>query len=213
MNEEVIEPETKPEFTLQDWQEVNKWESHWWGDCTNTFIEEVKQMQIIKYMSLKADVKDAKVGIDIQGKNICDLGGGVVSLLLKCINRGNYCVVVDPILEKAPIWVKERYKASDLFYSESMAELAEFDKKFDEVWLYNVLQHVQNPLEVLDTVKRLGNAVRIFEWLNTPPHDGHPHTITKEMIDESLGINLQVSEDMPEFMSGYRIAGHGYYKL
>lgn len=197
-----------------EWEKVNtEFESKWWGNCTNTFIEEVKHMQLIKYMGLGSDVKNSHVQIDVGGKNILDLGGGVVSLLLKTINRGSNCLVVDPILAKCPKWVLDRYVSADIFYTSQMAESVNVKKKFDEVWLYNVLQHVQDPISVLKTAKRLGKAIRIFEWLDTPPHEGHPNTITKDMIEKVLKIDLKVSENMPEFNSGYIRAGHGYYEL
>ena len=199
---------------LKDWQKVNDWESKWWDNCTNTFIEEVKQMQIAKYMGLTPDIVASHVQIDVEGKNILDLGGGVTSMLLKAINRGSDCIVVDPILAKCPKWVLDRYASADIFYTSQMAEAVDIKaKKFNEVWLYNVLQHVQDPIAVLKTAKRLGKSIRIFEWLDTPPHEGHPNTITKEMIDKVLGIDLKVSENMPEFTSGYIRAGHGYYQL
>ena len=29
--------------------------------------------------------------------------------------------------------------------------------------------------------------LRIFEWVNIPPHEGHPHELTKKSLDEWIG--------------------------
>ena len=57
-----------------NWEEANKWESTWWGDCTDTVNEEIKQRTYAKKIGLSEDFSD---------KTILDIGGGPVSLLLK----------------------------------------------------------------------------------------------------------------------------------
>lgn len=198
-------------ISKNNWEEINRWEAKWWGDCANTYVEELKQLSHLKFMGLVHTVEESKVVIDVEGKRIVDIGGGVISLLLKCKNKGHKCTVVDPLLKKAPKWVTDRYRSSNILPRTSKAENFKSSEPFDEIWLYNVLQHVQDPESVLKNIRKLAPVIRIFEWLNTPPHEGHPHTITKEMIDQSLGIDLEVVKDEPEFRSGFRIAGVGKY--
>ena len=56
---------------------------------------------------------------------------------------------------------------------------------YDEVWLYNVLQHVGDPAKVVaNAVGRLaqGGCLRLFEWINIPADDCHPHVLTPDGI-------------------------------
>lgn len=203
------------QLSKEEWEKVNDWESEWWSDCTNTFIEETKHLKVMKRIGLNASVRNAHLWYDLQGKSILDLGGGVVSILLKCENRGANCSVVDPILSKAPNWVIERYNTARIATIGVPAEEYAFEKVsgvFNEVWLYNVLQHTQDPAKILKGIKSLSPiTIRIHEWLNTLPHKGHPQTITKEMIDKYLDIDLKVANGDPS--EGYSFVGYGVYSI
>ena len=113
------------------------------------------------------------------GKSVVDIGGGPVSLLLKCTNvRGT---VVDPF--NYPAWVASRYLTAGIRVVTVKAE--EFDETgFDEVWIYNLLQHVDDPKKVVAKARRAGRALRVYDWLNIPRQGPHRHVLTKEMLDE-----------------------------
>ena len=199
-----------------EWKKVNQWEQEWWGDCTNTFIEETKHLKVMSRMGLQAGIQDAHIWHDLEGKKVIDIGGGVVSILLKCKNKGEGCMVVDPILSGAPDWIKQRYLAAGIQVNDMMGEhfkfVTGFKHDYDEVWMYNCLQHVADPIEILKNIKALAPiTLRIHEWLETPAQVGHPHTITKAMIDEHLGIDLKGSKADPS--EGFKIVGHGVYEI
>jgi len=192
---------------LQDWKEVNIWERDWWGEGVNTYMEETKQVVYAFAMGLKPFRKNSGVWIDIQGKNILDVGGGYVSLLLKTFNRGENLTVSDPILQYAPDWIKERYNFLGINITDKMGEELLEHTKYGEVWLYNVLQHTQDPVKILKHIKQIAPVIRICEWLDTPAQIGHPQTITKQMLDETLGIDIKVEE-----VCGKK-AGVGVYEI
>jgi hypothetical protein len=57
----------------------------------------------------------------------------------------------------------------------------------DEVWGYNVLQHVQSPTLVLTVAKAMADrVVRWFEWTNQPVSVVHPHVITEALFGEAF---------------------------
>ncbi|MCK4814734.1 hypothetical protein KA005_03105 [bacterium] len=152
----------------EKWFEALAWEKQWWDDCTNTYNEEKKQLHYASLMGLdqfKEIIPRTKQGFqfNLRGKSILDIGGGPISLLLKCVNFSK-AVVVDPC--NFPGWILERYKAHNIGFINNPAEEIELSG-FDEVWIYNVLQHVIDPEEVLMLAKKTGKVVRIFEWVNT----------------------------------------------
>ena len=55
---------------------------------------------------------------------------------------------------------------------------------FDEVWLYNVLQHVQNYKKVIEKCFECGRLIRVFEWVYTGIDGAHLNTFTPEQYDD-----------------------------
>ena len=154
-------------------------ERGFWGNCVNTYFEERKQWVYAEMMRLPMH----NCAIIADGKRILDIGGGPVSMLLKChgLKQG---VVVDPIAY--PDWVKQRYEAANIRYIQMNAEDIS-GSGFDEVWMYNVLQHCVDPERIIANAKRSAPVFRVFEWLDFPPHAGHPHMLTQEAMDRWIG--------------------------
>ncbi len=167
------------------WNQAQKWEKKWWGDCTNTFGEEIKQLLYVKRMGLKfTPDKSTPYRIEMQGKRVLDIGGGPTSLLLKCVDVDG--TVADPIVW--PGWVLERYRRAEIKYVQIKGEeLLKNVWIFDECWIYNCLQHVERPEIVLKKVMRIGKIVRIFEWIETGTNSGHPQNLTEAKLNYFLG--------------------------
>ena len=172
-------------------KEELKWEKQWWGNCQNTFHEDIKHYWYARYMGL-SQIWHYFEGMD--DKKILDIGGGPTSMLLKCSNlkEGK---VVDPI--KWPQWVIDRYKIHNIEYEAKGGEDVN-EEGFDEVWIYNCLQHVLDPELIIKNALKAAPVLRIFEWINT--HDegpGHPHILSKDFLDKAIGqegntVNLNV---------------------
>lgn len=128
-----------------------------WGDCTNTYEEETKQYVYGKLMGLqqrgpKFILKDTKV---------LDIGGGPVSLLLKCEGLSR-CRVVDTI--DFPDWTKDRYKSKGIDVTVGSIEDNPFSN-YDEAWLCNVLDCVEDMQQVVNIALQAAPTVRVFQWL------------------------------------------------
>jgi 2-polyprenyl-3-methyl-5-hydroxy-6-metoxy-1,4-benzoquinol methylase len=158
-----------------------EFEAQWWGNCCNTYGEESKQMVYANRMGLKFENDH----INVRGKKILDIGGGPVSLLLKTWDLGAG-KVVDP--SRYPEWTLERYKCKGINVDVANAESITDIEEWDEVWIYNVLQHVQDPKLIIENARRAGKLIRIFEWIDIAPHEGHPHELKQELLEEWLGL-------------------------
>lgn len=171
----------------ETWEKAQEWEASWHGTAVNSFNEELKQLEYAKLMGLKTSpTHKTPYNFDLGGKSILDIGGGAYSLLLKCENFSK-AVVVDPLMKKFPQWVRDRYEAHNLEHHDLPGEELLGKTIFDEVWFYNVLEHTYNPELICKNARKLGKAVRVFEWLDTPANIGHPQTLTEEKMDEWLG--------------------------
>lgn len=171
------------------WKKAQSWERHWHGNCINSYYEEQKQLVYAEKMGLvRSPTPKTPYNFDLKGASILDIGGGAYSLLLKCVNFENSCVI-DPLMEEYPEWVVDRYRSANIFHFEGCGEeLLNSDYGVhDEVWIYNVLEHTYDPKKIIENALDLGKIVRIFEWLDTPSTEGHPQTLRENELNEWLG--------------------------
>ena len=190
---------------MSEWEKAQKWESSWHGNCVNTLGEELKQILYAQKMGLTFFHNGkSPYNIDMEGKSVLDIGGGPTSILLRC--RNVWGTVLDPL--EIPSWVKLRYAIAGILFKQLKAEtLDECD--FNEAWLYNVLQHTENPRLIIERARRAAKMIRIFEWIDTPTNIGHIHTLTKENLDKWLQGNGKV-----EYINGeYTCTGKAYYGI
>jgi len=175
---------------LDETGSAQDWEKSWWGDCTLTFGEEAKQITYAHRMGLVNEPRLGKWPVyDLRGASVVDLGGGPVSMLLKCVNAPN-SVVVDPC--PYPDWVRQRYTHAGIGYTQMGAEDFRDAAYRDEAWCYNVLQHVVDPERVIDTARAQARTLRIFEWIETETNIGHPHTLHAHELNQWIGGTGQI---------------------
>lgn len=160
---------------MGEWEDAQEAELAWWGACTNTFDEE--DMQFVEAQCMGLQLDGCTVRVD--GGYIVDIGGGPTSLLLKA-QGWDRARVVDPA--KYPEWVYGRYTAAGIecvtWKGEKYVDLALGDAHLpDEVWMYNVLQHVEDPRKVVQGACNLAPVVRLFEWVEFPTNEAHIHTL------------------------------------
>lgn len=171
-------------------QEDYDFEKMYWGNCCNTFDEEQKHYVYGKLMGLTLN----HYSFDVNGKRILDIGGGPVSMLLKSVNlsKGK---VIDPI--QYPDWTVQRYMANNIDVEVARGEDIN-EQGWDEVWIYNCLQHADDPQKIIENAKRAAPVLRFFEWIDIPAHEGHPHELTEATLTQWIGrkgntINLAQS--------------------
>lgn len=187
------------------WQQAQEWEREWWDTCINTYGEEQKQLLYADRMGLRA-FHDGKspYNFDLGGASVLDIGGGPCSLLLKCTN------VVGKVVDSLefPAWVLMRYQTAGIEFEQVQGEHIE-EAGFDEVWLYNVLQHVEDPPEVIRNARQAANLIRVFEWIDTLVNVGHPHSLTEARLNDWLGGEGKVEQ----FTGRHTCTGTGYYGI
>lgn len=171
-------------------------ETAWWGDCANSFREEQKQLVYAPRMGLFPLWNCAHPpSFDLQGRSVIDIGGGPVSLLLKCLNRG-HAVVLDPSVW--PDWVLHRYEDCGIEFWRQPGEELLAGHSFDEAWMYNVLQHVISPQKVIENARACARTIRIFEWIEIDPYPGHPWRLEEEELDvwlDAKGFTVELNEN------------------
>jgi len=174
------------------WTNDQDFEKDWWGDCANTLGEENKQLTYAKLMGLRFFHNGKSPhNLNLEGKKVLDIGSGPISMLLKCIDCKG-CIAADPC--DYPSWVQDRYKLHGVTYLKSKGEdLNKLKTVFDEVWIYNVLQHVDDVKKIVDNALKCSKIIRIFEWIDTGTTPGHPNNLTQVWLDGLLKGEGKVS--------------------
>ncbi len=180
------------------WENAQAAEAKFWGRCINTFGEEKKQLEIY--------APRMRINFDLAGKSVLDIGSGPTSMLLKCHNFKK-AKAIDPM--PMPQWVKDRYLAAGIEFVQQRGETIVLPREvFDEVWIYNVLQHTEEPRAIIENAKNSGRLIRIFEWVDVPPDVAHPHVLKKDLLDEWLG-----KKGMTEQITDHASFTNAYYNV
>jgi hypothetical protein len=149
----------------------------WWDSCTGGLLwAEVEQMEMARRMGLEVD---DRYTIHTSG-TLWDVGGGPLSLLLKATGWDR-AVVIDPAVY--PLWTKLRYEAAGIEVMHVPAEqVFVTEPPPDEVWIYNTLQHVEDPQTLVKLAVAHAPLVRLFEWVEQGTNECHIHTLHAEEI-------------------------------
>ena len=174
------------------WATAQKKEAAYWreilegGDKQKQYNDfEVSQQHVYKIsMGFPPDFELVSGLYDLNNLSILDIGGGPNSLLLQSRNFSKG-TVVDPLEVSSA--VKERYEGLGIDLIQERGETFSSKNIYDEVWIYNCLQHVEDPEALLKNAKNLGKKVRIFEIVHQGTDELHLHTITPELIEGILG--------------------------
>ncbi len=161
-------------------------ELDYWDSPINQWVEQGRHYVYAEKMGLSVE----NYWFRVHGKSILDIGGGPCSMLLQTWDAG-VGVVVDP--SPYPTWVIDRYTKRRIIILRALGEALPWtNQRFDEVWIYNVLQHVEDPSQVVTEARRVAKRVRLFEWIDIPPYEGHPHMLTKAGLDKWLDVDGEI---------------------
>lgn len=181
-------------------KEAQAEELAFWNTPGAELGEQLKQLTYAKYLGLDfVHDGNSPYVIDKTGLKIVDIGGGPVSLLLKTIAKQR--IVVDPC--DFSDWVDNRYEANSIYRIQIEGEYflkdiinLGLENRVDEIWMYNVLQHTEDPKKIFDNIYkslRKSGTFRFFDWVDTPTNTAHPISLTYN----ELSAWLAESYDQP----------------
>lgn len=79
--------------------------------------------------------------------------------------------------------------------------------KSDEIWLFNIMQHVQNPDEFVNKCKESAETIRFFEPIDQPTCEYHPHTFSKDDYVKWYGGVQNYTDRLPGFFDADCVYG------
>jgi hypothetical protein len=122
---------------------------------------------------------------DLVGKKILECGGGCYPASYFCTGLKKV-VNVEPLYDKFPDIVKQKLLSKKIESVSIPFEDYTTKIKFDEVWFFNVLQHVRDPIMQIENAKKIAKIIRVFEPINTAINNEHPHSFNLEFFENQF---------------------------
>jgi SAM-dependent methyltransferase len=157
----------------KEWEAAQAWERNWWLNNPQMYAIEIQKSAVVA----------GWLGIqNMPHKNVVDIGCGPFSLLQRFTVAAG--CAVDPI-DYGPLEIG--YKVANIrrvcCRGEDIGHYLS-DERFDEAWIYNCLQHVEDPAAILQQAIKIAERVRLFEWVNIPPYTGHLQLLTAAILSQ-----------------------------
>lgn len=164
-------------ITRERWDEAQRFEADYWA---RERLDEIKLMaDLAEGWHLTAGLLDIRQET-CEWADVLDIAGGDYPLG-EALNwhLGPYTVVDPATPKRAPHGIRVEQLAEE--YS---------GPGVDEVWGYNVLQHVIDPSRVLATARyHATKRIRWFDVIDTPLYPVHPHSINADWLRGELSAD------------------------
>jgi hypothetical protein len=119
---------------------------------------------------------------DLKQKSICEIGCARISSLFFCNNYSTSYVIEPTYYPEADKY----YEGKNIVRIYDRTEICKFPK-VNEVWLFNVLDHVQDPNLIVDLCKKNADIIRFFEPINCGTNNEHPFTFSFKDYEDYFG--------------------------
>lgn len=111
--------------------------------------------------------------LNLKQKSVIEIGCARISSLFFCNNYSTSYVIEPTYYPEA----NQYYEGKNIVKIHDQAEKCNFPKA-DEVWLFNVLDHVQNPDLIVNKAKQNSKIIRFFEPIDCGTNLEHPFSFT-----------------------------------
>lgn len=183
-----------PAVSEQRWRDAQLAEAAYWlaqqAKTPEQFFAEIADGH--HFTAGVLDIRDETVG----SASVLDIAGGPHPL--GCwVERGRH-VVLDPARYDTGWAIDRVHERAEGWRGDT----------FDEVWGYNVLQHVLDPAEVMATARACAaRRIRWFDVVDTPIYPVHPHSIKADWLRAELsrdGFRIVRDIDGSRLVEGHR---------
>ncbi len=119
---------------------------------------------------------------DLKNKSIMEIGCADYPALAYCENYSNG-VIIEPMPSQI---LRTLIKGKNIDVYAQTVESAELPK-VDEVWIFNVMQHIIDPELFIEKIKGCSKIIRFFEPINTDYNICHPQSYTLDYFKSHFG--------------------------
>lgn len=122
---------------------------------------------------------------DLVNKKVLEVGGGAYPSVFHVTGLSK-AVCVEPNFDNFPEHVRDKFESAGIEGLSIPFEEYKSRSKFDEVWFFNVLQHVRDPFLQIENAKKIAKTIRVFEPIDTEINNEHPHTFSETFFKEQF---------------------------
>ena len=120
-----------------------------------------------------------------RGLSVIDVGGGPESLLL------DYPEIDGTVLDPLSFGEEDERRYAEAGIERLILPVEQWEEngrpeRYDEVWVYNCLQHVEDLDEAFRRIRSMGKTVRLWEWCDIPTDSMHLHVLTADRIRRAM---------------------------
>jgi hypothetical protein len=128
-----------------------------------------------------------KIDLNLNNKSILEIGPARVAALLYCNNYAPSYIVEPTIYDD----YENLYGGKNITFIRDIYEDCE-SPKVDEIWLFNVLQHIVDPDIFIEKCKKNAKVIKFFEPIDTPIEVHHPHSFTYDDYKKYFGDSVNL---------------------
>ena len=149
---------------------------------------------------------------DLQKKSIAEIGCARISSLFFCNNYSKSYVIEPTYYPEADKY----FEGKDIVKIHERAEQCDFPK-VDEVWMFNVLDHVQNPDLIIEKAKQNSKIIRFFEPIDCGTNLEHPFSFSlndyKKYFGDCVKLYTCPNKEHPSKMFHGADCAYGVYHV
>jgi hypothetical protein len=131
---------------------------------------------------------------NLKQKSIAEIGPARIPGLFFCKNYSKSYVIEPTYYPETD----EYYRGKNIVRIFEKAENCKFPQT-DEIWLLNLLQHVQDPDKLIALCKKNAKTIKFFEPIDYPISVEHPFTFSFEDYVEYFGNSVKRYTPVPGF--------------
>ena len=151
--------------------------------------------------------KYLNIDLNLNNKSIIEIGPAKWSALLYC-NNYNQSYVVEPIKYDN---IEKYYDNKNISFIYDCYENC-ISPKVDEIWLFNLMQHVKDPDLLIKKAKLNCDTIRFFEPIDLPTDIAHPFTFSLNDYIRYFGDCVKVYNSIGEPNFHQATCVYGVYK-
>ena len=110
-----------------------------------------------------------------ENQTIIEVGPALYPCLVNIKTKKS--IAIEPLFDLFPSHIKTLYANSNITcITIPIEELQDNSFDCDEIWIFNVMQHIIDPDLFIDKCIMLSKVIRILEPIDWPTNNAHPHT-------------------------------------
>lgn len=148
---------------------------------------------------------------EFEDKTIIEVGPALYPCLVNVKTQKS--IVIEPLFDFFPPHIKSLYSINNIAcITQPLEEIEDNLFNCDEIWVFNIMQHIIDPDLFIDKCIMLSKIIRIFEPIDCPTNNSHPHTYSIDYFLNKFSnfendLKIYKGNSIPNFHSANCVYG------